>query len=461
MKNLRILILAGVLALPLTSLFAQQSITDPAWKGDIDQIMSLRERTEAYNKNLGWKLENVLPQIMEEEDMDMWVIINFELDNDPIYPTMVARPGNYARRLSILIFHRTDEGVRKLTSTWHGSGTAGPWYESIFTSAQRAQGAEGQFVALANYIEEAKPRKIAINYDTSVLDDFSHANGLSAYHYHLLQKHLSPEYQSRLVSAKNLCIRWYETRTPWEMEYYVHLCGIAHELIREFYSNAVITPGVTTRHDVRWWICERIQELKLDYWFFPSLDIIRGPENRAKYGNEEVIYPGDLLHCDVGISHMGLSTDMQHNAYVLREGETEPPQGLQKLYQKGLRLQEIYMGELKAGRSGNEILASVLSKGKAEGLNPVVYSHPVNYYGHASGMTVGMTDKQGGMPGTGDHPLHQHTTYAMEFSIAGEVPEWGDQMVRLGFEENILFTDDKARLIDGYPTKMYLINANK
>ena len=110
---------------------------------------------------------------------------------------------------------------------------------------------------------------------------------------------LDKKYRDRLVSAKNVVVGWYETRTPWEVGFHKNCCKIGHELIKEFYSIRVIIPDVTTSREVRWWICEHIKEMKLDYWFFPSLDIIRSPKNREMYGKDDVIHYGDLLHCDV------------------------------------------------------------------------------------------------------------------------------------------------------------------
>ena len=119
------------------------------------------------------------------------------------------------------------------------------------------------------------------------------------------------------------------------MSFFKTCCRIAHELINEFYSSDVIIPDVTTSNEVRWWIVEKIKEMKLDYWFYPSLDIIRSPQNRKKYSMDPVIHRGDLLHCDVGISYMGLTTDMQHLAYVCKLDETDAPKGLKDLYKKG------------------------------------------------------------------------------------------------------------------------------
>ena len=418
-------------------------------------IMSLQQQTETYNRNLEWKVDNILPAIMEREGLEMWVIICFENDTDPVYRTLTTWPGDNARRLSILVFHNSSEGFKKLSATWHGAGASGSFYTGIFN--KREDGAEAQFTALADYIREADPASIGINFDPSVIDDFSHANGLSHFHYEKLRAALDEKYRERLVSAKKVVIGWYESRTPWEISFYKIMGSITHELISEFYSTAVIIPDVTTSTEVRWWIVEKIRSLGLESWFFPSIDIIRSPENRKLYGNDNIIRRGDLLHCDVGISYMGLTTDMQHLAYVCKLDEKTAPEGLNKVYRQGLRFQQIILEEMKEGRTGNEILKKVLDRGNAEKLQPWMYSHPVNYFGHGSGMTIGMTENQEFLPGSGEHPLYNNTSYSMEFSVIGEVPEWDNMKVRMGFEDDMIFSNGKAGFIDGYPQQLYLI----
>ncbi|HKL67435.1 MAG TPA: M24 family metallopeptidase [Bacteroidales bacterium] len=429
-------------------------ITSLSFSQEYPPILSMEEQAELFNKNLEWKLDNVLPEIMRSEGLDMWLVICFENDTDPVYRTMNTWPGDNARRLSILIFHDSDEGFKKLSATWHGSYASGYMYESIFHD--KSNGAQGQFETLADYIKEADPKNIGINYDNRVIDDFTHVNGLSHFHYEKLYDALDKKYRDRLVSAKTVAIRWYETRTPWEMSFYKTMCKITHTLIAEFFSNEVIVPDVTNRNDVRWYIEERINEMGLKTWFFPSIDIIRSPANKEKYGDDDIIRRGDVLHCDVGIDYMGLTTDMQHLAYVCELNEDQPPAGLQEVYKKGLRFQQITMEEMVEGRTGNEILVKSLERGKAEDLQPVQYCHPINYFGHGSGMTIGRTEEQEFLPGSGEHPLYNNTTYALEFNVTGYVPEWGTD-VRMGFEDDMVFTDGKARLIDGYPEKMYLI----
>lgn len=469
MKRPKLAPLAAILILLLTGPWmgagAQSSDVAGSWPGwemsapgEIQQILPLRERAQLYNEILEWRLDHILPAIMREEGVEMWVVINFEYDEDPVYMTLVPEPIMSARRLSILVFHDREDGFKKLTANWHGSGSAGSMYENIFTD--RSKGANHQFTVLADYIREHDPRNIAINYSPhyEYVDEFSHANGLSAFHKDLLEQALDREYRERLVPADEVVIRWYETRSPRELSLYRYMAGIAHDLIREFFSNEVIVPDVTTTDDVRWWIRQRINDLGLDTWFHPSIDIRRSPEDAERYGQgDHVIRRGDLLHCDVGITYLGLNTDMQHNAYVLRIGETEPPEGLQELLRKGNRLQEIHLEEMQVGRTGNGILATILERGRAEGLRPTVYSHPVGPYGHGSGTMIGMTEKQDGVPGTGEHPLHPNTVYAMEFSVAADIPEWGGVEISMGLEEQAVVRADGARFVDGYPRELYLI----
>ena len=424
---------------------------------DIDKtILSLREQSELYNKNLEYRLDSILPEIMRREGVEMWLIINFEYSEDPVYRTLKTMPGNNVRRLSIVLFHDAPDGFKKLSATYHGASATGYMYQSIYTD--RSTGAKGQFQAAADYITKVDPKNIAINFDDEILDDFSHANGLSHLHYVELCKVLGEKYTRRLVSAKKVIMGWFDTRTPWELSFYRHVCGIAHDLIKEFYSNAVITPDVTTTTDVTWWICERIKQLGLDYWFHPSVSIIRSPADRAKNPTaDRIIRRGDLLHCDVGISYVGLTTDMQHSAYVLRDGETDAPAGVKALFEKGKRMQDIILEEMKTGRTGNEVLQITRKRGIDEGLNPMVYSHPINYYGHGSGVIIGFTERQEGHVGTGNQKIYPNGSYSMEFSVAGVIPEWGDELVRLGVEEDMITTENGARFIDGRQENLYII----
>jgi Xaa-Pro aminopeptidase len=164
---------------------------------------------------------------------------------------------------------------------------------------------------------------------------------------------------------------------------------LVHEIIATAFSNRVITPGVTTTEDVVWWMRQRVNDLGLGTWFQPSVSVQRRGVDMAD-STAPVILRGDVLHCDFGITALGLNTDTQHMGYVLREGESEPPAGLKRALANANRLQDIVLAEMRPGRTGNEVLASALAQMRSEGINGTVYTHPIGDYGHGAGPLIGL-----------------------------------------------------------------------
>ena len=112
---------------------------------------------------------------------------------------------------------------------------------------------------------------------------------------------------------------------------------------------------------------------------------------------------------------------------------------------------------MKTGRTGNEILASALTRAKGEGLTPSIYTHPLGVHGHAAGPTIGLWDKQDGVPGWGDFPLYEDTVHSIELNIRATVPEWGNQEVRISLEQDAAFTRAGASFIHDRPTSIRLV----
>ncbi|MFB0543357.1 MAG: M24 family metallopeptidase, partial [Candidatus Bathyarchaeia archaeon] len=209
---------------------------------------------------------------------------------------------------------------------------------------------------------------------------------------------------------------------------------------------------------VVWWMRQKILDLGLRTWFQPSVSIrAPGQQDSRSEGARKLILLGDLLHCDFGIQYLGLATDTQQNAYVLKLGEEDAPEGLKAALGTANRLQDIVVGEFVAGRTGNQILAASLEKSRAEGIKGAVYNHPIGYHGHGAGPTIGLWDKQDGVPGRGDYELFDDTCHAIELNIRQEVQEWGGQEVRMALEEDVVFTGGKVHWLAGRQTKLHLI----
>ena len=413
--------------------------------GQTPAVLGLKEQAAVYDGWLAVRLEKVLPEIMRREKVDLWLVICQEYDEDPVYLSLVPWNSLSARRLSMLVFFDKEggRGVEKFSVSRYGIGGL---YPSIWKADK-----DDQWETLAAAVKARNPKRIGI--DESEV--FAFGDGLSASLKNRLVGALGPEYSKRLVSAERLAVGWLERRIPEELEVYPHIAAIAHAIIAEAFSPKVITPGVTKTEDVEWWMWERVRDLGLQTWFNPSISIQRPKSSPDK--DSGVIHRGDLLHCDFGITYLKLNTDTQQMAYVLREGEQDAPQGLKDALAQGNRLQDILIGEMKEGLTGNQILAAALKKAKDEGLKPSIYTHPLGTHGHAAGPTIGLWDKQGGVPGAGDYPVWNYTVYSIELNVLAAVPEWGPQDVQIALEQDAAFTKSGARFLDQRQTKLHLI----
>lgn len=430
----------------LTASGSQEAI--PA---DSRNILPERERARVMDDWLKWRLDNILPGLMRREGIDFWLVIVNESDPGPVYFTLMPATTLYVVRTSILMFHDRgkDLGIERLSG---GSSAIGDWYKPTWLDKKNKR----QFESLAETIKKLNPKKIGIN--TSPV--WYYGDDLTAGLKEKLTVALGPEYSKRLVPADRLCVAWLEARSPQELSVYRHICGITHDLIREFFSNAVITPDITMTADVEWWFRQRVRDLGLDPWFHPDISIQRSPTEAAGYPEKTVIRRGDLLHCDVGIKYLGLHTDMQWSAYVLKTGETDAPPGLKKALGRANRVAEILMAEFKEGRSGNEVVDLAMKKAEAEGLRPLIYTHPIGVYGHAAGPPIdarALEDAPENSRARGEYPLYLNTAYSIEFSATTSVPEWGNQDVRIGYEEDAVFTAEGCRFIDVHQTALLLI----
>jgi Xaa-Pro aminopeptidase len=419
--------------------------------GDSKNILPLRERAKVTDEWLKWRLENILPGLMRREGIDMWLVICREYNEDPVYLTLVPEAHMSARRTSILMFY--DQGPEKGVARLSGSHfTPGDLYEPTWKDKK-----ETQFDSLARAIKSRNPKKIGID----ISDYWAFGDGLTSVLRARLEKALGPEYSARLVSAEGLCLGWLETRSPGEKSVYRTICGIGHDIIAEFFSNRVIVPDVTTVDDVNWWIRQKISDLGLQTWFNPGISLQRkGLRTRRLAGDERIIRRGDVLHCDVGVRYLGLCTDMQLQAYVCRVGEEGAPAGLKEALRRANRMADVFLGEFKTGRTGAEIARAAMKNGAAEGLKPLVYSHAIGFHGHGAGCTADAREpgeEPDENPQHGLYPLYPNTAYSMEFSATTKVPEWDNQEVVIGYEEDAFFDGESCRFIDGRQTDFYLI----
>ncbi|MGA0012361.1 MAG: M24 family metallopeptidase [Flavobacteriaceae bacterium] len=429
------------------------SLLTPMTAQDYGAILPMRERAKVINELLEDKIENYLPKLMSDTGIDMWVVVSREYNEDPVIKTLLPAEWLAARRRTILVFFNTGKQIETIAVARYDVGSA-------FKSAWDKEKQPDQWARLRELVEERNPKSIGINQS----EHFGLADGIVATDKEALLEALGPKFAKRVVSAEKLAIAWLETRTAKEMAIYPHIERISHNIIAEAFSEKVITPGVTTTEDVVWFMRDKVRALGLQTWFHPTVDIQRADPERfdhlrtfSKRPDTQVIMPGDLLHCDFGITYLRLNTDQQQHAYVLRAGESDAPEYLKQALAVGNRLQDIFTNHFKEGRSGNEVLAMSRAQAIDEGITPSIYTHPIGYHGHAAGTTLGMWDSQGGVPYTGDYPLHLYTAYSIELNATVFIKEW-DKDVRIMLEEEAFFDENGVRYIDGRQEQLIVVN---
>jgi Xaa-Pro aminopeptidase len=401
---------------------------------------TLREQAQTRQEWLRLRLERVLPRLMRQAGVSMWIVPVREYNEDPVFWSLVSPTTMAARRRTIYVFcdRGAERGVERIAI---GGSPQGGLYR-VVRDPQAAMGTAGptvrpaepygtdQWRLLPPLVEACDPATIAVNIShTHALSD-----GLTAGEWEQLRDALPARYRDRVVRREMLALRYIEERLPEMMPSYVRMQQVAHEIIRTAFSSQVVKPGETRTQDVVWWMRQRLVELGLGTWFQPSVTVQRAGVEMGDSA-DPVIRRGDVLHTDFGVTALGLNTDTQHMGYVLRDGETDAPAGLYAALRRANRLQDLLLEEMRPGATGNAVLRATRERMRAEGIDGTVYTHPVGDHGHGAGPLIGLWDRQEGVEGRGEVTLVPNSWFSIELQATTPVAEWGGQPVRMALEE--------------------------
>ena len=417
---------------------------------------TLREQAALQQEWLRKRLDTFLPALMRKHGIDMWVVPMREYNEDPVFAAIVAPETFAARRRTIYVFFDkcAGAGTPAAASCVERIALGGTAQGGVFEARRSTKAAAGdvgrgqqaelwgdeQWQILKRVIEERTPRVIGIDRSTV----FAFSDGLSSGELAGMSAALGPAWTSRFRDAEGLPLELLASRLPEEEAFFRRMQEQVWALTREMFSSKTVRPGTTRTSDLVWWWRQRVHDLGLGTWFQPSVSVQRKGMTQEQIGADPVIQRGDVLHCDVGLTVARLNTDTQHNAYVLREGETDAPEGIRRALANGNALQDIVMAEIRPGRSGNEILAAARARMKEKGINGTIYSHPIGLHGHGAGPLIGLWDYQDGVPGRGDAKVIPSMWYSIELQATTPVSEWNGQAVRMAQEEDAIIGADGA-----------------
>ena len=431
---------------------------------------TLREQAAMQQDWLKKRLDTFVPALMRKHGVDLWVVPMREYAEDPVFSAITAPETFAARRRTIYVFFDkcAAAGTPPSVSCVERIALGGTGQGGVFEARRSARAAAGnigrgqqaelwgdeQWQILKTVIEERNPKVIAINRSTV----FAFSDGLTSGELKGMSAALGDTWTARFKDAEALPLELIASRLPEEEVFFKTMQDLVWSMTQTMFSSQVIKPGTTKTSDLVWWWRQQVNDQGLDTWFQPSVSVQRKGATAEQIGSDPVIQPGDVLHCDVGITVARLNTDTQHNAYVLKPGEADAPEGLRRALANANVLQDIVVSELRPGRTGNEILAASLAAMKAKNINGTVYSHPIGLHGHGAGPLIGLWDYQEGVPGRGDAKVIPSMWYSIELQATTPVPEWDGQAVRMAQEEDVILdADGKVRWALQRQDKLFLV----
>ncbi|MFN8061801.1 MAG: M24 family metallopeptidase [Vicinamibacterales bacterium] len=406
------------------------------WEATPAGAQEARRRWEQMCQIRKDKFDYVLPQAMRENQIDMWVVMMKEGHYDPLYDDLGR---GYPGRVAFYVF--TDRGGDRIERL--ALGVEGYMLEAC-EAYDRVLG-EYDLKAL---VAERAPKRIGVN----MSDEIGGADGLSHTAYLELTKTLGPPYASRLVSAEKLVSDFRSRRVASEIAAFSEAGHLSRAIAERALSNEVVKPGATNLEDVAWWMQDRLLERGLGSSFDMPSVYVTGPNGIEATSNRRVIQRGDLLVIDWGVCLMNFCTDMKRMAYVLKEGETGPPAGIQRAFDQAVKVRDIVRRTIKPGRRANETLALINAEIAKAGFlvmeefnkpsdiqdktDVIVGCHSVGNLGHGVGPSIAWFN-----PLRLTFEIKPTNMFSIEFFAYTSAPEWGGKKVRVPLEDDAIVTE--------------------
>lgn len=411
---------------------AQPILTQPVLAHDLANEARARwERKCQIRKD---KFDLVLPQAMRDNGIDMWIVMIKEGLQDPLYEDLGR---GFTGSKGFYIF--TDRGGERIERTVFG--IYGPMLEHCKVYDRVASSYD-----LRAFVAERDPQRIGVN----ISEQLGVADGLSHSSYEYLVETLSEPYASRLVSAEKLVSDFRSHRVASEIAAFTDTAELTRRIIEKALSNEVITPGVTTLADVAWWMQNEILERGMQSRYRMSSVYITGPTGIEDTSNDRIIQRGDLVMTDFELGYLNFFTDIKRMAYVLEEGETEPPEAFQRAFRIAKDARRIMKNTIKPGRTALETLEILNRKYRDAGFaimqtfnqtsdndetEIIVATHSVGNLHHGAGPSLAWFN-----------PLQQQwrieptNLFSIELFVWYPVPQWDGAKVRIPLEDNAIVT---------------------
>jgi Xaa-Pro dipeptidase len=428
----------------------------------LPRLLSVREQFDERVRWLEQRHALLLP-MMRRHGIGMWVVMNEEFHNDPL-TEHVAPPLTYVSRRDAHVFvDGGDAGLLRYSSYWRPNATYARFFEPL-PAPRSDRGTSDLRVGLRELVARVRPKTVALAIGGTRGQDA----GLSKDSYDLIVEAIGPDYASRIVPAANLIEEYLDTRLPDERRHYEALVTVTDLLAQRLLSNEVITPGRTTAADVAWWFNEQVARLGVGatQWFEVHTAVQRfdSASGRAipyvhPAPDDYVFQHGDVIHLDCGFNYMGLASDWQKVAYILRPGEETVPPGLEVALQNGAKTREALRAVARPGMTGYQAAEATVQALAGADFTPSIYSHPIGTHGHGVGPQINARGAILAAPPERDSHLRLGSYRSIELSATTRVPEWNNGALTIPFEDDAILTDRGYGWFRPPQDRWYLIRA--
>jgi len=245
---------------------------------DMANFIPMRERVKMMQTFWEWKKENVLPMIMREQEVDMWIVRN---DEEPLY-----RQTSYREHPVYTSLLPANHEGQVFPSKYKGALSRLPGILVFYDTGNEIEYVEAKdFAHLTKIVNDRDPKKIALSVKNLYVrrQKFGDTEQITIVTGDDMQKALGLKYTSRTVDSWHLSILWLSIIGPEQRSAYRYVQGVQNDILAEAFSNRVIIPNFTTTDDVNWWIRHKYLDLHLEIDNNPGVDIWRRPSKIAEY----------------------------------------------------------------------------------------------------------------------------------------------------------------------------------
>ena len=387
------------------------------------------------------RLERLLPLAMQRADVDVWLVICRENDNDPLALHVGCEN---AGGTAAFMFFLDGEKVTSLVYSPEGESKSlsDVGVHDKVISFKRG---ENVFELVADKLIEVDPKKIAIN-----SSDKNIADGLSYTQRMQLEEAIGSSMSKRLLSSQNLVTEWLSVKTPAEIEIMRRAAALTAQLELEAYE--MVIPGVTKDSDIAKYLKKRMRELGVEDAWAPEQNpnVNSGVDRGHSHATDKIIQTGDFIQTDFGIKVYGIwVTDIQRFAYVLEPGMTEAPAEAIEKWEIARQGSRIALAAMKPGVTGYSVDLAQRNWMKENSSLPLIWGtgHPVGYWAHDAGPRLG--GAASGEPPFGDalRILYPGQTFAFDGFFSWSLGNNTNDSKTISVEEMAVITETGAEYL--------------